>query len=137
MGNYEAIILEPFLESCGHSPGSLGAIGYLAGYRCRETGAVICAINLPTELVEAVVMGSVITSAVVTPSGQVESSFEFVRTKSPAQVLTSEPIDALVRRALARDSLRLEGATKHELEQLHDRLGRSLHLVAVCLQMFR
>lgn len=137
MGNCEATILEPFLESTGHSPAGLGATDYLAGYRCRETRAVVCAINLPADLVEAAVMANVIASAIVTPSGQVESSFEFAKTRSQTtQVLTSEPIDALVARALARESLRLEGATEQQLELLYDRLGRSLHLVAECLQTF-
>lgn len=137
MGNCEATILEPFLESGRHCPAGLGAIDYLAGYRCRETGAIVCAINLPANVVEALIMGSVIASTVVTPSGQIESSFELVTTRAQtSQGLTSEPIDALVARALTRDSLRLEGATKRELEQLHDRLGKSLDLVAECLQTF-
>jgi hypothetical protein len=132
----QTLILQPFLEIGRSSPGVSDLVPYRAGYRCAQTGNVICWVELPRELVESVVMSSLALSAVVTPDGQIETSVERVkpRPSEPTPLVLVQPIDALIVRTLTSNNLHLEEAGETELAQLRDRLERSLALVSERIQ---
>lgn len=117
------------------SGGPLGPTWYRAGYRCGETGNVICALDLPASIVEATILKDARLTVVATPDGHVRLSVcglacEDIGDGVPS---ISEPIDQLIARSVTAENLHLEEITSADLNSLLQRLQRAVALVQVAL----
>jgi hypothetical protein len=123
--------VEAFFRVASEETGSLGPTSYRAGYRLIETGNVICAVELPASVIEAVVFEHSSPAIAATTDGHVQTSMIGLAGAelNGMSSFTSEPIDSLVGRAMAVENLRMGEATIAELEMLLQRLERSVGLV--------
>jgi hypothetical protein len=121
--------LEAFLAVKGGEP--LGPIWYRAGYRCGETGNVICALELPASIVEMAILRDARLAVIVAPDGHIKFSVCGMACEDISEGLPSitEPIDELVAQTVAVDNLHLEEITSADLNSLLQRLQRSVALV--------
>ncbi|NOJ48536.1 hypothetical protein [Bradyrhizobium archetypum] len=119
--------MEAFLEVAAKGSGATGPISYRAGYRCVETGDVICAIELPASIAESTILAHSGLVIVTTPDGHIVST---VRGVEGGDSIVAEPIDAFIARSLNSENLRMEEATVADLEILLQRLNYSASLVS-------
>jgi hypothetical protein len=120
---------EAFFRVASREVGSLGPARYSAGYRVRETGKVICTIELAASVAESTVFGHANLAMAATTSGCIQSSIAGLAGLSGTQSFAAEPIDSLIARATAVENLRMEEATVADLKVLLQRLERSVSLV--------
>lgn len=109
--------------------GTLGPIWYRAGYRCGETGNVVCALELPASIVEPAILREAKLTATVTPDGHIRFSACRIASEDKSLPSITEPIDQLIAQSVAVDNLRLEEVTSADLNSLLQRLQRSVALV--------
>lgn len=124
--------VEAFLEVAGKAGGATGPISYRAGYRCVETGDVICAIELPASIAESTIFAHSGLVIVTTPDGHIVSTLRGAEggDLNERQPIVAEPIDAFIARSLNSENLRLEEATVADLKILLQRLNFSASLVS-------
>ncbi|MHC2336322.1 hypothetical protein [Bradyrhizobium sp. USDA 4454] len=120
---------EAFLAA--ESGGPLGPTWYRAGYRCGETGNVVCAVELPASIVEATILRDAKLTATVAPDGHVRFSVRGIAHEDTCEGLPSiiESIDQLIAQSVAIDNLHLVEMTSADLNSLLQRLRRSVALV--------
>jgi hypothetical protein len=123
--------VEAFLEVESKNTGSAGPMSYRAGYRCVETGEIICAIELPASIAESTIFAHSSLAIVTTPDGHVVSTVRGVESSdsNENQTIVAEPIDTFIARSLNLENLRMEEATVADLEILLQRLNHSVSLV--------
>jgi len=119
---------EAFFRIVGEEVGSLGPARYRAGYRLRDTGKVICTVELPASVTESTVFGLSKLSIAATTDGYVQSSVVGLASLNGTPPVASEPIDLLIEHVTAVENLRLEEATVEDLKMLLQRLERSVSL---------
>jgi hypothetical protein len=127
-----ASTVEAFLEVAGKGFGTTGPISYLAGYRCIETGEIICAIELPASIAEPTIFAHSGLTIMTTPDGLIVSTVRGVEGSdlNERQPIVAEPIDAFIARSLNLENLRMEETTVADLEILLQRLNHSASLVS-------
>jgi hypothetical protein len=108
--------------------GSLGPVRYSAGYRLRDTGKVICTVELPASVAESTVFGHSKLSVVATTNGYIQSSVVGLASLHRTTPVAAEPIDLLIEHVTAVENLRLEEATVEDLAMLLHRLERAVSL---------
>jgi|tagenome__1003787_1003787.scaffolds.fasta_scaffold20741171_2 hypothetical protein len=116
--------------------GPLGPISYRAGYRCGETGDVVCALELPASIVETTILRYAEFIATVAPDGHIRCSSPKITCEDMEKGLpcVTEPIDQLIGRIVSVDSLHCEEVTSADLSSLLQRLCRSVALVQEALR---
>jgi len=109
----------------------LDPIWYRAGYRCGETGNVICALELPASIVETTILRDAKLTVAVAPDGHIKFSVCGITCEGISEGLPSvtEPIDELVAQTVAVDNLHLEEITSADLNSLLQRLQHAVALV--------
>jgi hypothetical protein len=105
------------------SSGPLGPVTYRAGYRCSETGNVVCALELPASIVESAIFRDAELAVAIASDGHIQFS---LRDGLPS---VSEPIDRVIAQTVSVDSLHLEEITSADLNSLLQRLCRSVAFV--------
>ena len=120
---------EAFLAVEGGGP--LGPIWYRAGYRCGETGNVVCALELPASIVETAIPRHAKLTATVAPNGHIRLSVCGTACEGISDGLLSVTgsIDQLIAQSVAVDNLHLEEITSADLNSLLQRLQHSVALV--------
>lgn len=108
--------------------GSLGSARYRAGYRLRDTGEVICTVELPASVIESTVFGHSKLAIAATTNGYIQSSVVGPACLSGTSSIAAEPIDLLIEHMTAVENLHLEEATVETLTMLLQRLERSVSL---------
>jgi hypothetical protein len=119
---------EAFFRTVGKEVGSLSPVRYRAGYRLRDTGKVICTVELPASVAELTVFGHSKLSVVVTTDGHIQSSVVGLASLHGTPPVAAEPIDLLIEHVTAVDNLRVEEATVEDLTMLLQRLERAVSL---------
>src|SRR5262249_9454372 len=111
--------------------GPLGPTWYRAGYRCGDTGNVVCTLELPASIVETTILRDAKLTVTVTPDGHIRFSVFGIACEdmSTGRPSGTEPIDELIAPSIAVDSLHLEEITPADLNSLLQRLHRSVALV--------
>jgi len=105
------------------SSGPLGPATYRAGYRCSETGNVICSLELPASIVESTILRDAELAVALSSDGRIQFSL------GDGLLSVSEPIDRLIAQIASAESLRLEQLTSPDLTSLLQRLWRSVAFV--------
>lgn len=120
---------EAFLAIEGGGP--LGPTWYRAGYRCGETGNVVCALELPASIVETTLLRDAKFTATLAPDGHFRFRVHGIACEDASDGLPSVTgsIDQLIAQAVAPDNLHLEETTSADLNSLLQRLQRSVALV--------
>jgi hypothetical protein len=119
---------EAFFRIVGKDVGSLGPARYRAGYRLRDTGKVICTVELPASVTESTVYGHSKLAIAATTNGYIQSSVVGLASLNGTTPVAAEPIDLLIEHVTAVENLRLEEATVEDLKMLLQRLERSVSL---------
>ncbi|WP_375305649.1 hypothetical protein WI560_27060 [Bradyrhizobium sp. A11] len=111
--------------------GPFGPTGYRAGFRCRETGNVVCALELPASIVETTILKAAKLNVTVAPDGHIRLSVRGIACEDISDGLPSiaGSIDQLIAQSVADDNLHLEEVTSSDLNSLLHRLERSISLV--------
>ena len=124
--------VEAFLEVAGKVIGATGPICYRAGYRCVETGEIVCAIEIPASIAEPTIFAHSGLTIMTTPDGHIVSTVRGVEGSdlSERQPIVAEPIDEFIAKSLNSENLRMEEATVADLEILLQRLNHSASLVS-------
>ncbi|OCK59856.1 hypothetical protein [Bradyrhizobium sp. LMTR 3] len=124
--------VEAFLELTGEEFGATGPSSYRAGYRCLETGEIICVIEIPASIAEPAIFAQSDLATMTTPDGRIVTTITSVedRDLNERQRIIAEPIDAFIARSLSSENLRMEEATVADLEILLKRLNHSADLVS-------
>jgi hypothetical protein len=120
---------EAFFAIDGASP--FGPTGYRAGFRCRETGVVVCALELPASIVETTILKAAKLNATVAPDGHIRVSVRGIACEDIGDGLPSAAgsIDQLIAQSVSIENLHFEEVTSSDLNSLLQRLQRSIALV--------
>jgi hypothetical protein len=127
--------IEPFAEKLWVAAHSLCPGGYRIGYRLSATQAILAHVDIPAPTIERAVFDKFLIVPRITSDGTVTAD---VTAKSnlesdPLIEVAATPIDQLVLRGTAAESLRVEGARAAELQELLDHLERSASAVRAAL----
>jgi hypothetical protein len=124
-----ADMFEAFFAVEGAAPS--GPTWYRAGYRCGETGNVVCALELPASIVETTILRDAKLTITLAPDGHIRFSVCGIASEDVSEGLPSitGPIDQLIAQSVTVDSLHLEEITPADLNSLLQRLHRSVALV--------
>ena len=93
------------------------------GYRDAVTGQVVASLEIPSELIERVVLANLSIEIGLTADGWIASA---ANAHAHSYAKTTVPIDQLVNSFLAPDNLQLEEANEKELRELLKRLQASV-----------
>jgi hypothetical protein len=122
--------VEAFLEVGAKGADPTGPISYRAGYRCVETGEIICAVEFPASIAESTIIAHSSLLIATTPDGNIVSTVKGLDSDlNKPQPMACEPIDASIARSLDSENLRMEETTVADLEILLQRLNHSTNLV--------
>jgi hypothetical protein len=122
--------VEAFLEVGAERAHPTNPISYRAGYRCVETGEIICSIEIPASIAESTIFAHSNLLIATTPDGHIKSAVRGLDSDlNTSQLMACEPLDASFARSLDSENLRMEEATVADLEVLLQRLNHSTNLV--------
>jgi hypothetical protein len=123
MNHRQMVELEPFAEIAGDA--------YRFGYRAIETDDCLCAIDVPTSIVEQAVLTRASLAARVGPDGTVISYMLMSHIGGSVPDIPTDvaSIEALVQGAVNVENLRREEATIADLSTLLRQLEDSVRLV--------
>jgi hypothetical protein len=127
--------IEPFTEHLSLHQGRQSDGSYRFKYRAVGTENVVASVEIPTRLVEEMILCGSRLSVRLTPDGQVisELSFQNHAASSIEKWAGPLPLDQLICAALAPQNLCMEEATTEELTILLQRLEDSAKLVRAVL----
>ncbi|HVR59562.1 MAG TPA: hypothetical protein VMT72_22345 [Pseudolabrys sp.] len=137
MGASAQQVIEPFIERLGLHQARRSDGAYRFGYRAVGTENVVASVEIPTTLVEEMILCGSRLSVRLTPDGQVipELSFQNHAASSIEKWSGPLPLDRLISAALAPQNLHMEEATTEELATLLKRLEDSASLVKAMLTL--
>ncbi len=130
--------IEPFAEKWRSAENHLGTAQYRVGYRLSTNQAVLAHVEIPAEAVERAVLTELSIAPRISSDGRVTADVLIKNdVASRAHVdVTTTPIDQLVIRVTASETLRVEETQASELRVLLDLLERSVSAVRAALATF-
>ncbi|MCA6121219.1 hypothetical protein J6500_04765 [Bradyrhizobium sp. WSM 1704] len=123
MNDRETIQLFPFVE--------VAEDAYRFGYRAIGASEYVSTVEMPVQLVEQTVLTRASSTVGISPDGTVIARLLWSHASGsiPDQSTDLEALDALVRRAVTIENLRMEEATLSDLSTLLQRLECCISLV--------
>ncbi|WP_440639443.1 hypothetical protein ACSHT2_34050 [Bradyrhizobium sp. PUT101] len=106
-----------------------------AGYRDASSGISMASIELPAELIEAVVLSNISIEIALSGAGEISSTASGTMTDSSAA--TSISLDKLVEVLLEQNNIRQEETTESELRTLLGKLEKSVRAVQQAIELLK